>query len=170
MVRRVTAAVALLLVLGACSTADDASDASDESDESDAPLPAASVADEGEATSVFDLDVGQCYNTPTETDVTEVNVVDCDDPHQYEIYALPRHPAGPDEDFPGEEEIGAFSDEACLGAAFEDYVGVDYQSSELLAFSLQPSAQTWAIGDREFICSAYLEGEDLEGSVAGSER
>ena len=113
MIRRVAAAVAIVAVCGACSIL---------GEPSAAPLPAASLADEGEATSVFDLDVGQCYNTPTETDVTEVNVVDCDDPHQFEIYALPRHPAGPDEDYPGDEEIGAFADGECLGAAFEDYV------------------------------------------------
>ena len=46
-----------------------------------------------------------------------------------------------------------------------------YETSELLAFVLQPTEETWeAAGDREFICSVYLEGEELEGSVEGSER
>ena len=100
-----------------------------------------------------------------------MNVVDCADPHQYEIYALPTHPAGPDEEYPGDREIGEFGDDECLGETFEDYVGVAYETSELLAFVLQPTEETWeAAGDREFICSVYLEGEELEGSVEGSER
>jgi hypothetical protein len=161
-IRRATIVVALFLVCGACSNGDDLSDA---------PLPAASIADEGEATSVFDLDIGQCYNTPAATDVDEVNVVDCAEPHQYEIYALPQHPAGPDEDYPGDEEISAFADEECLGDTFEDYVGVSYESSELLAFVLQPTEETWEeASDREFVCAVYSEAEELEGSVAGSER
>jgi hypothetical protein len=93
-----------------------------------------------EATSVFDLQVGQCYNTPTETDVDEVNVVDCAEPHQYEIYALPRHPAGPDDEYPGDDVINEFGDDECLGDTFEQYVGVSYESSELFAFV---TAETW---------------------------
>jgi Septum formation len=162
MTRRSTVAVALVFVCGACSNGDDLSDG---------PLPAASLADEGEATSVFDLDIGQCYNTPAETDVDEVNTVECDEPHQYEIYALPQHPAGPDEDYPGDEEISDFADDECLGDTFERYVGVSYESSELLAFVLQPTEETWeAADDREFVCAVYLESGELEGSVAGSER
>ena len=162
MIRLATIAMVVMVVCGACSNGDDASDA---------PEPAASRAEEGEATSVFDLQVGQCYNTPTETDVDDVNVVDCAEPHQYEIYALPRHPAGLDEEYPGDDEIGEFGDEECLGDTFEDYVGVAYETSELFAFMLQPTEETWeAAGDREFICSVYLEGEELEGSVEGSER
>ena len=46
-----------------------------------------------------------------------------------------------------------------------------YETSELFAFVLQPTEETWeAAGDREFICSVYLESEELEGSVEGSER
>ena len=64
----------------------------------------------------------------------------------------------------------AFSDEECLGDTFEQYVGIQYDESELLAFVLLPTAETWDAGDREFVCAAYLEGGELEGSVAGSER
>lgn len=33
-----------------------------------------------------------------------------------------------------------------------------------------PTEETWQIGDREVVCSVYLEGEKLEGSVDGSDR
>jgi hypothetical protein len=160
-IRRAALSALLRILAGGCSNGDSLSDAQ---------LPAASLADEGAATSVFDLEVGQCYNTPAETDVEDVNVVDCGEPHQYEVYALPRHPAGSDEAYPGDDEISDFADEECLGDTFEDYVGTSYESSDLFAFVLQPTAETWEVGDREFVCAAYLEGEELEGSVAGSER
>jgi hypothetical protein len=161
MTRLLAALFVALLGCTACGTGDDSPDA---------PAPAASLADEGEAASVFDLGVGQCYNLPEETNVEEVNVVDCAEPHQYEVYAVIQHPAGPDEEYPGDEAISDFADEECLGSTFEDYVGTPYQESELFAFVLQPTAETWDVGDREFVCAAYLEEGELEGSVQGSER
>jgi hypothetical protein len=119
--------------------------------------------------SVFDLEVGDCYDLPSGDVVEEVQVVDCDEPHDQEVIALVQHPAGPDEAFPGGEEIGDFADDECI-AEFERYVGVSYADSELLGFTLMPTAETWPVGDREIVCAVYLEDGQLDGSVAGSER
>lgn len=155
------AGIVVLALLTACSANDGGQDD---------PLPAASLADEGESVSVFDVGEGQCYNSPDTANVDEVNIVDCAEPHQYEVYALVEHPAGPDEEYPGDEAISAFSDDECLGDTFSDYVGTSYEESELFAFVLQPTADTWEAGDREFVCAAYLEDDELEGSVQDSGR
>ncbi len=119
--------------------------------------------------SVFDLEVGSCYDLPSGDVVEEVRVVDCDEPHDQEVIALVQYPAGPGEEFPGSEEIGAFADDECT-SQFEQYVGVPYAESELLGFALMPTAETWPVGDREIVCAVYLEDEQLDGSVAGAER
>lgn len=173
---RIGAALAITLLCVACSGGDDPTDAESESAE-----PTASAADEtaeatesegdgGTTTSVFDLEVGDCYDGATEANVETVDVVDCDTPHEYEVYALVQHEAGPGEEYPGDEAISDFADDACLGSSFEDYVGRSYQDSELYAFALQPTAETWDVGDREVVCAAFLQNEQLEGSVEGSDR
>jgi hypothetical protein len=170
--------LAVALILAACSGGDAETDAATESADATAsqaeetvePTESASADDGGTATSVFDLEVGDCFDVEDETSVDEVTVLDCEQPHDYEIYALEQHPAGPNDEFPGDDAISSFADEACLGSTFEDYVGQTYEDSELYAFTLQPTAETWEVGDREVVCSAFLQDGKLEGSVEGSGR
>lgn len=174
---RIGAVLAAALICAACAGGDEPESeaASGSAAPTSTPVeetaePTASAADGGTATSVFDLEVGDCYDLASETEVEEVDVVDCAEPHTYEVYAVALHPAGPGEEYPGDDEISSFADDECLGDAFYDYVGIDYQDSELFAFALQPTAETWDVGDREVVCAAFLQDGLLEGSVAGSER
>jgi hypothetical protein len=98
-----------------------------------------------------------------------VTAVSCAEPHDYEVLALVQHPAGPEEGFPGVDEVLAFAEDECL-AQWEPYVGLPYERSELSAFALHPTEETWRVGDREIACLAYIEGEQLEGSVRDSNR
>ena len=119
--------------------------------------------------SVFDLEIGQCINVPTSGEVSTAEVVECSEPHDAEVFALPQHPAGADEPFPGTTEIGEFADTECL-AAFEPYVGTDYQSSALFFSALQPTQETWdQADDREVACLLVGEnGAQLTGSKQDS--
>jgi hypothetical protein len=160
MLMRLGFAITLILGTAACST-----------DESEAP-PGSEAASAEQTTgtiSVFDLDVGQCFNTPDDDVVEEVNAVECTEPHTYEVVASVDHPASSNEDFPGDDEILEFAEEEC-GAAWEGYVGISFEESELLAFAIHPVEETWRVGDREVLCAAYLEDEQLSESVQGSER
>jgi hypothetical protein len=121
----------------------------------------------GEMTSVFDLENGQCFNEPGEDIVNQVEVVDCDVLHDYEIYHVVDHPAGPSDPWIGEDEMEAFVDEECKGA-FEPFVGTAYESSVLFIYFLAPTENTWGGGDRELICSVYAENEQFEGSMEDS--
>jgi len=120
-------------------------------------------------TSVLNLEVGQCItDTAQEGQVSSVPVVACSEPHTGEIYALPQLPDG---DFPGEQAVGDQADQLCGGQAFQDYVGLPYDQSEIYITWLSPTAGTWADGDREIVCIlANQDGSNLAGSMRGSNR
>ncbi|HEV7199371.1 MAG TPA: septum formation family protein [Candidatus Limnocylindria bacterium] len=128
----------------------------------------------GGMTSVFDLANGQCFNDAGETIVDEVEVVDCANAHDYEIYAVDDYPAESGADYVGEEEIGTFVQTTCLDG-FEEFVGMTYEESELDIYYLAPTEDSWGSGDREVLCAAYLpsdtgDPEPVEGTLEGSNR
>jgi hypothetical protein len=129
------------------------------------------VVEEGDE-SVFDLNVGDCFNDPEESEglISDLTLLPCDQPHDNEVFALVNHPAGDGEAFPGDEAMDTFAEEQCL-SAFEQYVGLPYEESVFAYVPIKPTAETWADGDREVVCVLY-DGqlEELEGSVRGSNR
>ena len=176
---RLVVLVVLALVAAACSAGEEPSEAA-ESDAasdsaagsegvgpSDGAAASGSAAAGGEMISVFDLVVGDCFNAPEGDIVSEVERLDCDDPHTYEAYHSVDHPATSTDAYIGDEAMSDFAEEACLGA-FEDFIGIPYEESALFYFYLQPTAETWNVGDREILCSVYSEEGDLTGSVEGS--
>jgi hypothetical protein len=166
------AGMASILILAACSGAGSPEPSSAErADESVAATASQAAASDaaGEMVSAFDLEVGDCFDTPDPTLVEEVERIDCASPHTYEIYAAVLHPGGNNDPYPGDEALATFAEDECI-AAFEPFVGLDYDSSELFIFYLQPTDETWRVGDREVLCSVYLEDEPLVGSMEGSER
>ncbi len=127
--------------------------------------------DAGEETSVFDLEAGDCFSTDSDQ-LESVNVVDCEEPHEQEVFALFDHTAGDGEPYPGDDELIEYADAECQ-PPFEDYVGHDYQTSIWYISSLTPSAETWADGDREIVCTLNQQDADTEpitvtGSAEGS--
>ena len=131
--------------------------------------PSASAASDGEETSVFDLEVGDCFGAATAEQVDSVVVVDCEQTHVYEVFALVDHEAGDDDAYPGDDEIGQYADDVCRGP-FPDYVGHDYETSVYWITTVTPSAETWADGDREIVCTLKLgeEAQETTGSAEGS--
>jgi hypothetical protein len=122
----------------------------------------------GVVTSLFDMEVGDCY-TLGEGPLTSVLVVDCQQTHVLEVFALVNHGAGPGAAFPGNDAIAAYANDACM-APFEAYVGRDYQSSSYWIRTITPSAETWANGDREIICNVQMgsDGQATTGSARDS--
>jgi len=124
----------------------------------------------GGSTSIFDLEVGDCFVDPADlTEVSAVEVVSCDEPHDNEISDLPPYPAGPAETYPGDSVIDTWASEACIGS-FAAYVGISYEESVLVVGTISPRAETWDDGDREVICVLYEPGEKLTGSMRDSGR
>lgn len=115
---------------------------------------------------VFSLEVGQCFDEPTGDEVQNVEIVDCDEGFDAEVYALFDLPEG---DFPGADEAASGAFDGCL-SRFESYVGIDYFESEIFLDALYPTAESWEQGDREVVCFLYEPGVRLQGSQQGAAR
>ena len=129
--------------------------------------------DESSATTVpngvrlVDLEPGQCYLAPANTDVRVVEEVPCADPHDAEAYATFALEGGPDAPFPGGADVQSQAQEGCL-ARFADYVGQAYEDSAYYSSAVAPTRRSWnERGDRRVLCSVLAaDGGRLEGGVA----
>lgn len=125
-----------------------------------------------EATSAFDLEVGDCFSVESD-ELTTVVVVACEESHEYEAFAVLDHEAGEAEPYPGDEAMLEYGNAACQ-APFQAYVGREYEASIWYITSVLPSEETWATGDRELVCTLNQQDADSEpiavtGSAEGSE-
>lgn len=118
------------------------------------PSPSATPKVPARSVDATELAIGDCFSNPPadeeQAQLTEVDVVPCDQPHEQEVYALTTLPAGK---FPGEDAVDTEAQDFC-SAEFEGYVGRAYESSELEAAYLVPSPESWAYADdREIACT-----------------
>jgi len=121
-----------------------------------------------QAVAAADLEEGDCWNGNPPSDET-VEVVACTEPHDSETYAVVAHPDEGDE-FPGDGDLDEFSANECTDA-FEPYIGVPPDDSELQPARLWPDRNDWEDGVARVYC--YVsgpDGEELEGSIEGSNR
>jgi hypothetical protein len=116
--------------------------------------------------SVFALEVGMCYNGAIDGGAT-VETVECSEPHENEVYALFEYTET--DVFPGDAVMEEYAADVCL-PAFEGYVGVAYEVSEIYAGTGYPSSDTWDNGDREIVCSLNAQEGLLTGSMKGANR
>lgn len=138
-------------------------DAPADSEEED---PEDSDAADGEEVSIFRVRAGDCFDDPEGSEIREVVVISCDEPHDNEVYALVELD---DDDFPGENQVADEAEELCF-EAFEDYVGLPYEESIFLSLQLTPTEQGWEDGDREAVCVLYDADQDpLDESAEGAE-
>lgn len=119
--------------------------------------------------SVFDLQEGDCFEDSEDgaTQVATVRAVPCAEPHDNEIYLAFDLPDG---DFPGVTAIDAEAKDRCL-AAFESFVAVDHDESELNFFPVTPTPDSWEAGDRTVYCALFANDlSKVSGSMRGSGR
>lgn len=117
-------------------------------------------------TEVDRLLVGDCLDDPGFGLVETVETVDCSKPHDLEVFAV----AGITGFFqyPGNDQIGLFVDEACFNA-FSDYIGADYAASPFGYSFIAPSAESWNLSaDRRYSCLLGAFGEQTSGSARDS--
>ena len=175
-------AAVVILVLAACQSSTEDPSLTPTPPVSEAERPSASASapgaspeaddggdDVGEETSLFELEIGDCFSADAEASET-VTVVNCEDAHTYEVFGVFDHEAGDDAAYPGDDAILEYADTRCQ-PLFEDYVAVDYASSIYWITSVTPSAETWDEGDdREIVCALKLgeEGRATMGSAEGT--
>ena len=121
---------------------------------------------------VFHLKAGDCYNSVPfsdeyVTELSDVELVKCDEPHEREVFAdfdLP------DSSWKGDDYVWEQVEIVC-GPRFEEFVGIEYDLSTLDYAAIYPSEQKWDLGDRLAICSVVeVSGMEVTGSAKGSRR
>ena len=117
-------------------------------------------------TSTFGLVVGDCIaGTSLVADVA-VELVDCAEPHWFEVYASSLIDDGP---YPGDAGVLDLADAICR-STFEDFVGIERDDSALTVERLFPTEQTWTAWNDRLISCVLSAGEPVTGSLRGSGR
>ncbi len=136
---------------------------------------ASTLALEGEIVNFqYELRLEDCFNeyrlVDEETgDITDLTtIVDCRRPHDSEIYKEFVHPATAQDPYPGKTELERWSAIKCY-EAFKNFVGLDYELSELEIGYIPPAQEDWEIGLYRIVtCYVYVPGSQLSGSMQGS--
>lgn len=98
------------------------------------------------------LAVGDCFNPPTEAVWSTVRVINCSEPHVYEVISNTRRfteAAGAP--WPGDAALSGAAEQSCK-EDFPAYVGIGYRESRLYVYSIYPSKEYWDSGGRQSIC------------------
>jgi len=121
----------------------------------------------GGSIDAFNMRVGDCFDSANTAgdEVSDLPGVPCSDPHDFETYAVFDVSL---DSYPSDEAMGDLAYESCL-QRFDDFVGVDYESSVLEIITMYPTDQSWREDDREVVCALYdMNEEKLVGSTRGS--
>ncbi|HEX6475425.1 MAG TPA: septum formation family protein [Candidatus Limnocylindria bacterium] len=118
---------------------------------------------------VTDIGVGECFDLPdaNEQEIDDLTQRECTEAHEFEMFYVADMPDGP---YPSDDETVAWIEANCL-PAFADYVGMDYQTSELDVFPITSTEATWNDGDHSVQCALYEDGNpELTSSQKDSAR
>jgi hypothetical protein len=122
------------------------------------------------ASSVFQLQTGECFQSPAGTtagrtvQVDDVSPVPCTGVHDGEVFAVVTHPAATDAAYPGDEAVADFAAAECL-QRFPAYTGAAYDDSDVDVASVRPDRRSWAEKhDRQVACVLYKKDSTLTGS------
>ena len=121
----------------------------------------------GDGTSVFALEVGDCFDYPGSDDVTEIETFSCDEPHDYEVFYVGDLVS--DGPYPGDTDLYTMVRDLCL-PQFDPYVGRDYLESSLDWDALFPTLDGWTeLDDRGVVCLLFdLNLQKLTGTARNS--
>lgn len=119
----------------------------------------------GSETSAFDIEVGDCLNDEISGEISSVNTISCDEPHNREAYFAFNIADG---EFPGEQAVSEEASTGCYNA-FSDYVGILPDESKYQIYSLTPTRESWeGLNDREVLCMLGAGTEQISGTAKGT--
>lgn len=186
LLRKAVAVVAATTLCGlaACSNSEDSADPapsaasgsnSGDSGESSAgnnsdPKPTDnSESEQAQSESVFEVNLGDCLmlgDTPT-GEVKDLNKVDCDKPHNAEIYAQKDMADGT---FPGTEAVVEEAKNYCA-QEFGPFVGIPGSDSKLEGQFIHPTQESWdQESDRRIQCVVTDPAGGVTGSMKDAKR
>ena len=123
---------------------------------------------ESTSLNVFSLEAGICFDDREDSDADYTNIypIPCESMHDNEVISTFELTI---DEYPGNEELDKISRDECLNR-FESYIGLDYDSSIIALFPLQPNSIAWAQGERKVSCIGYnMDLEKLESSLKNSQ-
>ena len=102
---------------------------------------------------VTDIGVGECFDLsePEADTIGDVTQRDCTEAHAYEMYFVGDLPDGP---YPSVNEVDLWVEANCL-PAFTEYVGMEYQTSQLDFTYITPVEDGWNDGDHSVQCALF---------------
>ncbi len=116
---------------------------------------------------VFAIEVGDCVDETEADEVSDVPVVPCSDPHDQELFS---EFLLTETEWPGDDAIQEAAITRC-DAAFEVFVGVPWDSSELEWYPFTPTEDGWdSLGDRLVQCVIYDPAGKTTGTLKGAAR
>ncbi len=146
------------------SSAASSTDDSDNSDSSDDP-----ESEQAQSESVFDVSLGDCLmlgDTPS-GEVKDLNRIDCDKPHNAEIYAQKDMADGT---FPGTEAAVEEAKTYCA-QEFGPFVGIPGSDSKLEGQFIHPTQESWdQESDRRIQCVVTDPAGGVTGSMKDAKR
>ena len=126
--------------------------------------------DEG-AKRVDDLSVADCLlKLPAEgATVVRVTIVDCAKPHEAEVYFVGELDPTRSRQFPGDAVVSTEVARACLDR-WQAFVGLEYGTSVLDAYYLQPGELGWKSSRGGYTCFVFEPGKSVSGSLRNAGR
>ena len=118
---------------------------------------------------VLEIRVGDCFDDEDvySEQVSTLPVVPCSEPHDNEAYATFNASGS---SYPGEDALWEIANEGCYNR-FEQFVGRDYESSQLDFFAMTPTRQSWASNERRIVCALYdMDLAKLTGTMKDSKK
>lgn len=119
-----------------------------------------------------DLSVGDCFNPPggagANSALVDIEKIDCSSPHYAEVFRV--IDLGDYSSYPGDEVISEMASSECLGDNFSDFIGVEFEESDVHASSFVPNRSTWSRDGNEIICFAFIPDENFSGTMKDLER
>lgn len=113
---------------------------------------------------IFAAEVGDCFDGEASAEVSDVQFLDCDDPHDHEVFDA--FDASGDE-YPGRATIEQLAVDGCHDR-FRAVVGYPVDLTDLDVSTYFPTEDSWQDGDREVLCILFrFDGEPLVGSRIG---
>lgn len=118
---------------------------------------------------VFSLEEGTCFRGTVAGEISEVDDVECSEPHDNEVFHV-FDIEGQGDDYPGVDAIQVLAVDGCV-EELEPYTGEGIEeaasSGEIDVAPIIPTEETWDGGDREVVCVLTSLTGEVEGSARG---
>lgn len=113
---------------------------------------------------VNDLSAGDCFQDPGADEVSSVDTVNCDEPHDYEVAGSVTL-LGDEGEYPTLDAIFEEAELRCLGL-FLEYTGITDEESPYFPSTFVPTREAWEDGDKTALCTVV--SVDAAGNLTRS--